>query len=95
MVTNPADIEEKEQAMDFFHGLDQGRNGIFKTNMLNSSWVAGAFDPLDMVNKTYRMVGSWVKPVPQDEGGTAVSYATIEEGVKQAAAKKKQEQNRK
>jgi hypothetical protein len=95
MVTNPADIEEKEQAMDFFHGFDQGRNGIFKTNMLNSSWVAGAFDPLDMVNKTYRMVGSWVKPVPQDEGGTAVSYATIEEGVKQAAAKKKQEQNRK
>ncbi len=28
------EIKEKEQAMDFFHGLDEGRYGTFKTNML-------------------------------------------------------------
>jgi hypothetical protein len=29
------DIEEKEQAMDFSHRLDQGKYRVFKTNMLN------------------------------------------------------------
>jgi hypothetical protein len=92
--TNPVNIEEKEQAMDFFHALDAGRYGAFKTSMLNG-WAAGAFDPPDTVNKIYRTAGTWVKPVPRGEGGTAVSYVTIEEGAKQAAAKKKQEQQRK
>jgi hypothetical protein len=43
--TNPVNIEEKEQAMDFFHALDTGRYGAFKTSMLNG-WAAGAFDPV-------------------------------------------------
>jgi hypothetical protein len=80
--------------MDFFHALDAGRYGAFKTSMLNG-WAAGAFDPPDTVNKIYRTAGTWVKPVPRGEGGTAVSYVTIEEGAQQAAAKKKQEQQRK
>jgi len=88
--TNPVNVEEKEQAMDFFHGLDAGRYGAFKTSMLNGL-TAEAFNPPDMVNKIYRMAGSWVKPVPCGEGGTAVSYVTIEEGPKQATAKKKQD----
>jgi hypothetical protein len=88
---SPINIEEKEQAMDFFHGLDQGRYGAFKTSMLNG-WAAGAFNPPDTVNKINRTAGSWVQPVPRGDGGTAVSYVTIEEGAKQAAAKKKQEQ---
>jgi hypothetical protein len=92
--TNPGNIEEKEQAMDFFHAIDTGRYGAFKTSMLNG-WAAGAFDPPDTINKIYRTAGTWVKPVPRGEGGTAVSYVTIEEGAKQAAAKKKQEQQRK
>jgi hypothetical protein len=50
MSTNPVNIEEKEQAMDFFHVLDAGRYGAFKTNMLNG-WAAGAFEPPDTVNK--------------------------------------------
>jgi hypothetical protein len=41
MATNPIDIEESKQAMDFIHGLDQGRYTVFKMNMLNS-WAAGA-----------------------------------------------------
>jgi len=49
--------------MDFFHGLDQGRYGAFKTSMLNG-WAAGAFNPPDTVNKINRTAGSWVKPVP-------------------------------
>jgi len=60
---SPINIEEKEQAMDFFHGLDQGRYGAFKTSMLNG-WAAGAFNPPDTVNKINRTAGSWVKPVP-------------------------------
>jgi hypothetical protein len=94
MSTSPVIIEEKEQAMDFFHELVAGRYGTFKTSMLNG-WAAGAFDPPDTVNKIYRMAGSWVKPVPRGEGGTAVSYVTLEEGAKQAAAKKKQENQKK
>jgi len=62
--------------MDFFHALDAGRYGAFKTSMLNG-WAAGAFDPPDTVNKIYRTAGTWVKPVPRGEGGTAVSYVTI------------------
>jgi hypothetical protein len=62
--------------------------------MLNG-WAAGGFDPPDTVNKIYRTAGSWVKPVPRGEGGTAISYVTLEEGAKQAAAKKKQETQKK
>jgi hypothetical protein len=93
-VTNPVNIEEKEQAMDFFHALDAGRYGEFKTSMLNG-WAAGAFNPPDTINKIYRTAGTWVKPVPRGERGTAVSNVTIEEGAKQAATKKKQEQQQK
>ena len=76
--------------MDFFHALDAGRYEAFKTSMLNG-WAAGASDPPNTVNKIYRTAGTWVKPVPRGERGTAVSYITIEEGAKQAETKKKQE----
>lgn len=59
----PVDINKKEQAIDFFLGLDQAKYGIFKTNMLNS-WAAGAFGPPEMINLIYWTAGSWVKPVP-------------------------------
>jgi len=85
MSANPINIEEKEQATVFFHALDAGRYGTFKTIMLN--WAAGAFNPPDMVNKIYRTAGSWVKPVPQGEGGTVVSYVTIEKRSKAGSGK--------
>jgi hypothetical protein len=59
----PIDIKEKEQAMDLFHGLDQGRYMIFKTNVFNG-WAAGAFDPPDTVNKIFKIAGSWLEPLP-------------------------------
>jgi hypothetical protein len=40
----PIDIEEGEQALDFFHGLYPARYGAFKTSMLNG-WVTKAFNP--------------------------------------------------
>jgi hypothetical protein len=73
--TNPIDIEESEQAMDFFQGLDQGGYAVFKANMLNV-WAAGAFDPPDTINKIFRLGGSRVKLVPKGEGGTAVLHVT-------------------
>jgi hypothetical protein len=44
MVERPADVAEKEQVLDFFHGLDQGRYATFKTSMLNG-WATKAFGP--------------------------------------------------
>jgi hypothetical protein len=49
--------------MDLFHGLDQGRYMIFKTNVFNG-WAAGAFDPPDTVNKIFKIAGSWLEPLP-------------------------------
>jgi hypothetical protein len=79
--TNLVYIEESEQAMDYLHKLEQGRYAVFKTNMLNV-WAAGAFNPPDTVNKIFQLAGSWVKPVPKGEQGTAVSYVTLEDDAK-------------
>jgi hypothetical protein len=91
---SPVDIAEADQAMDFFHGLDQGRYGVFKTNMLNG-WATGAFDPPNTVNAIYRIAGTWVKPVPRGEGGSAVTYITIEEDAKQQNKKRQQQKHQK
>jgi hypothetical protein len=53
------DVEESEQALDFFHGLDPARYGTFKTSMLNG-WATKAFDPLQTVNEFYSIAGTWV-----------------------------------
>jgi hypothetical protein len=79
--------------MDFFHGLGQGRYAVFKTKMLNG-WAAGAFEPPDTVNKIFRLAGSWVKSVAKGEGGTAVSYVTLEDDAKKNN-KRKQDAKRK
>jgi hypothetical protein len=50
--SHPVDIRESEQAINFFHGLDQGRYAVFKTNMLNG-WAAGAFNPPGTVNAIF------------------------------------------
>jgi hypothetical protein len=73
--------------MDFFHGLDAGRYGVFKTNMMNG-WTTGAFPPPTTVNQIYQVAGNWVKPTSRIEGGTSATYATIEEG---ASLKKQKE----
>ena len=94
--TRPIDVTEEEQALDFFHGLDPARYGSFKTNMLNG-WATKAFDPPKTVNEIYRIAGSWVRPAPRPDGGTASSYVTIEEEARSKGkiAKKAKEEKRK
>jgi hypothetical protein len=81
-------IVEEEQAMDFFHGFDNGRYSVFKTNMLNG-WAGGAFDIPDTVNKIFRIALTRVKPVPHREGGSAVSYVMLEDDVRSKKQEKK------
>jgi hypothetical protein len=85
------DVEEADQAMDFFHGLDAGQYGVFKMNMMNG-WTTGAFPPPTTVNQIYQVAGNWVKPTSRIEGGTSATYVTIEEGasLKKQKAKAKQ-----
>lgn len=54
---NIISIAEKEQAMDFFHGLDQAKYGMFKTSMLNG-WATGAIKLPEMVNEMYWIASS-------------------------------------
>jgi hypothetical protein len=87
------DVEEADQAMDFFHGLDAGRYGIFKTNMMNG-WTTGAFPPPATVNQIYQVAGNWVKPTSRIEGGTSATYVTIEEHATLKKQKEKAEKNK-
>ena len=74
----PVGVTEQDQALDFFHGLDQGRYVQFKTSMLNG-WVTKAFDPPEKPNNIYRIEGAWVKLTLRVEGGTTATFVTIEE----------------
>jgi hypothetical protein len=93
----PIDIAPKIQAMDFFHGLDAGRYGTFKTSMLNG-WNLKSIALPETPNEIYRIAGSWVKPLSRIEGGTAATYMTVEEEeayvttMEQEAAGKKKKQ---
>jgi hypothetical protein len=92
----PIDVEESEQALDFFHGLDPARYGAFKTSMLNG-WPTKAFAPPQTINEIYRIARMWVRPAPKPDGGTASSYVTIEEEAKNKGklAKKAKEEKKK
>jgi hypothetical protein len=83
----PVDIKEEEQAMDFFHGLDNGRYAAFKSNMLNG-WAVEAFNPPGTINQIFRIAATWVKPVPRGDGGTAVGCITLEDHAKGKAKSK-------
>jgi hypothetical protein len=85
------DIPEKEQALDFFHRLDQGRYAALKTSMLHG-WATNAFNHPETVNDIYCIAGNWVKPSSRLDGGTAASYVKIEEDTK---LKQKQEKKMK
>jgi hypothetical protein len=79
--------------MDFFHGLDVGRYGVFKTSMING-WMMGAFEPPKMVNAIHQVEGNWVKPTSRIEGGTSANYVTIEEHATMQVLKEKSEKNK-
>jgi hypothetical protein len=89
-MSRPVDIPKEEQALDFFHGLDQARYAPFKTSMLNG-WATKAFDPPSMVNDIYRIADAWVKPTSKPDGGTTASYVTIEEDAKQKSKQDKKD----
>jgi len=42
-------------------------------------WATKAFDPPETPNDIYRIAGAWVKPTVKIEGGTAVTFVTIDE----------------
>jgi hypothetical protein len=77
-VEAPIVVAPKIQALDFFHGLDPGRYGAFKTNMLNG-WNLRSIALPETPNEIYRIAGSWVKPVSRIEGHMAAMYMTVEE----------------
>jgi hypothetical protein len=63
-------IKEPDQAMDFFHGLDQAKYGEFKQNVQNG-WAMKSMKPPQTVNEVYQLAGVWVKPNARNESGTA------------------------
>jgi hypothetical protein len=82
-MVDPMDVNDAEQAMDFFfHGLDPERYGSFKMEILNG-WNLKAFNPPAMANKLYKLMGSWVKTTSKIEGSTVSTYVTIEEDARQ------------
>jgi hypothetical protein len=86
--TNDVTVEDKDQAMDFFYGLDPVKYGVFKMNMIKG-WTMGAFKPPSTVNEIYCIAGNWVKLTSKLEGRTSATYVTIEE---HTAIKRRKEQ---
>jgi hypothetical protein len=91
---NKLPVEEADQAMDFFYGLDNAKYGVFKTSMING-WPTGAFKSPVTVNEIYRVASNWVKPTSKLEGGTSVTYVTIEEHVAIKRCKEQADKNKK
>jgi hypothetical protein len=54
-------IKESDQAMDFFHGLDQAKYGEFKLNV-QYRLAMKLMKPPQRVNKMYQLAEVWVKP---------------------------------
>ena len=70
-----AELEDKDVAMDFFSGLDNGRYADFKATFLNGLTVKSITPPEDL-NAMYSMISQWVKPKAMGGGGTASTFAT-------------------
>jgi hypothetical protein len=64
-----------DQAMDFFHGLDNGRCTDFKVNYLNNLKVKAIEQPKSL-NEMFTLVNNWLKPKLQLGGGYGSTFAT-------------------
>jgi hypothetical protein len=53
---SPIMIKEPDQAMEFFHGLDESKYGEFKVHVKNG-WAMKSMKPPTTVNKIYRLAG--------------------------------------
>jgi hypothetical protein len=53
--------DDSDQAMDFFHGLDNGRYAEFKVQYLNGLQVSSIAAPRDL-NTIFTLANNWLKP---------------------------------
>jgi hypothetical protein len=67
--------DDSDQAMDFFHGLDNGRYAEFKVQYLNGLQVGSIAAPKDL-NTIFTLANNWLKPKALAGGGYASTYAT-------------------
>ena len=67
--------DDVDQAMDFFHGLDNGRYADFKVQYLNGLQVKSIKAPKDL-NEIFTLANNWLKPKSLPGGGYASTYAT-------------------
>ena len=65
-VDNPIDVKEPDQAMDFFHGLDDVKYAELQQNVKNG-WAMKSMQPPKTVNEIYRLAGVWVKPTARSK----------------------------
>jgi len=81
-IDNLIGVSEPDQAMDFFHGLDNERYAEFKQNMKNR-WAMKSINPPKTVNEIDRLAGVWVKPTARGETGTGATYHTEQKKTQQ------------
>jgi hypothetical protein len=67
--------DDADQAMDFFHGLDNGRYTNFKVQYLKGLQVKSITVTKDL-NKIFMLANNWLKPKSLPGGGYASIYAT-------------------
>jgi hypothetical protein len=85
-VTNPVNVKDEVQAMDFFHDLDNQRYAAFKTSMMNG-WAATAVKAPKTPNEVYCLAGSWIKQCTRMESEYAATFVTIEEDARRTNKK--------
>jgi hypothetical protein len=66
--------DDSVQAMDFFHGLDNGWYAEFKVQYLNGLQVGSIVAPKD-INTIFTLANNWLKPKTLSGGGYASTYA--------------------
>ena len=85
--TNPVDIKDEVQAMDFFHGLDNQLYAALKTSMMNR-WATTAVKAPKTPNKVYHLAGNWIKQLTRTESGYAATFIIIEEDARKTNKKR-------
>jgi hypothetical protein len=84
--------DDSDQAMDFFHGLDNGRYAEFKVQYLNGLQAGSIVAPKDL-NTMFTLANNWLKPKALAGGGYASTYATRVDNVEKKQEGKKDTKN--
>ncbi len=72
---NPA-LDDTDQAMDFFDGLNNGRYVSFKADIHNAMTSKTMANPPVDVNTVYDMASNWVKTQSVQRHGTSTKFVT-------------------